>query len=135
MYLNVEGEKGGGFSFFTDYCFHELNVLCGVGSHHKLHPVVRERASKNLIKGPIFGGSQKEKPDIGDPIRVLLRPGDAVLAHQRLGHSGGINLHKRMRKNLYFRILHKEHDKNWEATLNGHLFTQYEGLHHLIDDM
>lgn len=91
--------------------------------------------NKGLVKGPMIFGGRKIKPDIGQPIRVLMRPGDAVLAHQRLGHSGGINLHEKTRKNLYYRLHHKNHDDLWKPTLNGSVFTEFEGLHHLVDDL
>lgn len=69
---------------------------------------------------------------MGHPIRVLLRPGDACLAHQRLGHGGGINLNSATRKNLYFRVKHKRHDDFLDQILQGcDVFTEYEGIRNL----
>lgn len=45
---------------------------------------------------------------MGVPQRVLLSPGDAVLAHQRLAHCAGLNLSAQTRKNLYFRVEHEK---------------------------
>lgn len=102
------------------------------GSHHNLHPVVTQRWRDGLIdQFNVFGGHQF-KPDLGEPIRVLMRPGDAVIAHQRLGHSGGINLSNMIRKNLYFRIFHKRHDQMIEKVLTESLFAEFEGVHHLL---
>lgn len=42
--------------------------------------------------------------DVGRPLRVLLRKGDGVIAHQRLAHSGGYNLSDKVRMNIYFRV-------------------------------
>lgn len=38
----------------------------------------------------------------------MLSPGDAVIAHQRLAHCAGLNLSTKIRKNLYFRVEHKQ---------------------------
>lgn len=106
------------------------------GSHFKLHSVVRQRWKAGLIKGHgIFGSTPSEKPKIGKPIRVLMKPGDVVIAHQRLGHAGGINLHDIVRKNLYFRMNHKQHNEKVYDMLNGSVFTEYEGLHNLHRDI
>lgn len=72
---------------------------------------------------------------MGQPVRVLLRPGDACLAHQRLGHAGGINLHSETRKNLYFRISHKRHDEFLDKILEGTaLFVEFDGIRRLVGD-
>lgn len=107
------------------------------GSHFKLHEVVRQRWKDNLIKGhAIFGGhGNSQKPNIGFPQRLLMNPGDVVLVHQRLGHAGGINLHEEPRKNLYFRIRHRDHvEKVWDL-LEGSVFYEYDGVTHLEDDI
>lgn len=54
---------------------------------------------------PQFRGSNL---DVGESRRVLLAPGDAVIAHQRLAHCAGLNLSPKIRKNLYFRVEHKQ---------------------------
>lgn len=105
------------------------------GSHVKLHEVVRERWEKGLIDGASVFGGRDSKPDIGPSKRLLTKPGDVILAHQRLGHSGGINVHPKTRKNLYFRIHHKNHEENVENVIKGSVYTEYEGLHHLVDDL
>lgn len=46
------------------------------------------------------------KPSVGPAVRVLLHPGDAVIAHQRLAHCPGFNLCDTVRKNVYFRVTH-----------------------------
>lgn len=101
------------------------------GSHVKLHEVVRDRWEKGLIDGTSVFGGRESKPDIGPSKRLLTKPGDVILAHQRLGHSGGINVHPKTRKNLYFRIRHKNHEALVEQVIKGSVYTEYEGLHHL----
>ena len=106
--------------------------LAWPGSHHKLHAGVAEKVRNNEIKDPhsIFAGTREQRPNIGEPIRVLMRPGDAVLAHQRLGHTGGPNLGAHVRKNLYLRVHNKKHDKYLETgeLLNGSVFCEYRGV-------
>lgn len=106
------------------------------GSHVKLHPVVLDRWQRGLIKGAgtVFGG-KAHKPNVGEPIRVLMSPGDVVLAHQRLAHSGGLNVYSEWRKNLYFRVRHKRHGQLIEKVLTGSVYTEYEGLHHLVPNI
>lgn len=85
---------------------------------------------QGLVDGNnVFGLGPAPKPDVGDPLRVRMRPGDVVIAHQRLGHSGGINLHPAIRKNLYFRIRHKRHPALLQEAWSGSLWTEYESLH------
>lgn len=48
--------------------------------------------------------------DCGEPVRLLLQPGDVFVAHQRLAHASGINLTNETTKNVLFRILHTELD-------------------------
>lgn len=102
------------------------------GSHHVLHPAVKDRVDKGLIKDPhsIFAGTREQRPNIGAPIRVQMKPGDAVLAHQRTGHSGGPNLGPHIRKNLYLRVMNKNHDKYLSSgeLLNGSVWTEYAGV-------
>lgn len=108
------------------------------GSHFKLHRVVRQRWKDGLIKGhQIFGGHGPHKPKVGDPQRLLLNPGDVVLAHQRLGHAGGVNLHENPRKNLYFRIHRIGHFniQNVFKMLEGSVFDEYDGLQHMGEEM
>lgn len=109
----------------------QLNVW--PGSHIALHDLIKDRASKGLIDGPnTLHCDGDGNLDIGQPIRVLLKPGDAVLAHQRLGHAGGINLVDQIRKNLYFRVRHKKH-KDWvEQVWRGSVWKEFEGLHPLV---
>lgn len=107
-------------------------LLVWPGSHHVLHAGVRERVEKGLIKDPhaIFAGPPESRPQIGDPIRVLMRPGDAVLAHQRLGHQGGPNVGSHVRKNIYLRVMNQKHDKFLSSgeLLNGSVFAEFHGV-------
>lgn len=110
--------------------------LAWPGSHYPLHDGVAERVREGRIKDPhaIFAGTREERPDIGAPIRCLLRPGDAVLAHQRLGHCGGPNLGNNVRKNLYLRVMNRQHDSYLSSgeLLNGSVWTEYAGVREVL---
>lgn len=111
-------------------------LLVWPGSHHVLHPGVAERVRENRIKDPhsIFAGTREERPDIGNPMRVLMAPGDAVFAHQRLGHTGGPNLGPYIRKNIYLRVQNKRHDHYLSSgeLLNGSVWTEYAGVREVL---
>lgn len=102
------------------------------GSHHVLHPGVAERVRNGSIKDPhsIFAGPRDQRPQIGSPMRVLMEPGDAVLAHQRTGHTGGPNLGPYVRKNIYLRVQNRKHDHYLQSgeLLNGSVWTEYAGV-------
>lgn len=70
-----------------------------------------------------------KRPIIGNAIRVLMKETDVVIAHQRLGHAGGINMCDTIRKNVYFRVVHKRHEEFQKEYLSGRCpFTEFEGL-------
>lgn len=100
--------------------------------------VLRFLLQQNLItdNGYNIFGYGPSKPDMGQPIRVLLRPGDVCIAHQRLGHAGGVNLHSETRKQLYYRVRHKKHDDFLDQILEGcSVFTEFEGIKDLVGDL
>lgn len=106
------------------------------GSHLILHPLVHDRAKKGLITDPYSVFNDIERPDIGKSLRVPMKPGDVVLAHQRLGHVGGPNLGENIRKNLYFRVSHSKHDKFLKSgeLLTGWVWTEYHGVRDVIEE-
>lgn len=67
---------------------------------------------------PFQGGSRDDliterwtdRVDCGEPVRLLLNPGDIFVVHQRLAHASGINLTGDIGKNVLFRILHADLD-------------------------
>lgn len=95
---------------------------------------MRDRWERDLIDGHGIFGGKKHKPDIGEPIRVLLSPGDVVIAHQRLGHGGGVNLTEATRINLYYRVHHVRHEQLLDAYMRGSVFTECGGLRGLLDE-
>lgn len=73
------------------------------------------------------------KLDCGLPKRVLLHPGDAFIAHQRLAHAAGINLCDIVRKNVYFRVLHARLDDfMYQLMRSSTPWTGFTGLQDLL---
>lgn len=72
---------------------------------------------------------KSNKMDVGTPERVLLRPGDVVIAHQRLARSPSTNLCDSTGKNIYFRVTHARLDDLLDAYLKSKSpWVGFEGL-------
>lgn len=104
------------------------------GSHLKTHLAMREAVRNNPVE-EVFDSFRKNKPDVGLPIRLLLKPGDVVVGHQRLAHAAGNNLCDIVRKNVYLRIHHVNLDNFLEEQLHSKTpWVGYEGLSHLLPE-
>lgn len=100
-------------------------------SHYKTHLHLRE-IIKNTTKGEdIMFNWRKSKPDIGEPIRTLVKRGDVIIAHQRVGHCPGFNFWTQTRKNIYFRVMHRNLDDLIEEFLESD--TPWVGFNGLKD--
>lgn len=83
----------------------------------------------------IMPAFRKKKLDLGNPKRVLMQPGDAVLVHQRVGIAPGINLTDNVRKMVVFRVLHTEFDHLLKEYSHARLpFVGYEPIQDLVED-
>lgn len=71
------------------------------------------------------------KTNVGEPKRVLVHPGDAFIAHQRLAHAAGVNISEIIRKNVYFRIVHAARDTFFHQYI--HSDTPWIGFYGLSD--
>ncbi len=85
------------------------NLIVFPGSHHRLHPLLREQvmSGSGLFSDEMDG----TKPVLANPTNVLLAPGDVVIAHQKLAHRVGPNFSADVRYQLYFRVRHAEHER------------------------
>lgn len=76
-----------------------------------------------------------KKIDVGLPTRVLLKPGDAFIVHQRLANTQGINLTSRAAKFVTFKIAHTDYDELLDGFLDSKLpFTGFEPLQDIVVD-
>lgn len=81
-----------------------LHVFPGSHLHEPLHRYYLEK-----IDDDSQGEADTSKPDLGESVQVLLRPGDVVIAHQLLAHRVGVNTSEHIRYQLYYRVCHKDH--------------------------
>ncbi|CAN8065204.1 unnamed protein product [Agarophyton chilense] len=98
------------------------------GSHLITHATMREiiQTHEADMVIPTF---KARKADVGAPRRVLVKRGDAFIAHQRVAHAPGINAWHMTRKNIYFRVRHKRHDELLnEFNLSPTPWVGYEGI-------
>lgn len=82
-----------------------LHVFPGSHLHSGLQKYYVEK-----INDDDQGEADVSKPDLGESVQVLLRPGDIVLAHQLLAHRVGVNTSEHIRYQLYYRVQHKDHE-------------------------
>ena len=59
-------------------------------------------------------------PLLGTAVPVMLRPGDIVLAHPDLAHTGGPNFGSHIRSMVYFRVKSGVDPEEWQATVHRH---------------
>lgn len=78
---------------------------------------------------------RSSKLHCGPSQRVLLHPGDAFIAHQRLAHAAGINLCDVIRKNVYFRVHHARlEDLVYQLMRSSTPWTGFTGLQDLLPE-
>lgn len=74
-----------------------------------------------------------DMPDLSDGVQMLTNPGDVVFAHQKLAHRGGPNGSQDIRYQIYFRLSHKNHQKNQDAGgLLDDLWLEFDGLRDVL---
>eukprot|EP01038_Epipyxis_sp_PR26KG_P007019 gene7019-9589_t len=96
------------------------NLCLHSGSHHTLQSYLKNYALKVISNtsttAPFINPEQYhrelriEKPDLGEPVQILLKKGDVIIVHSRVGHRGGPNLSESIRKMVYFRVSHHQHN-------------------------
>lgn len=91
-----------------------LHVFPGSHLHEGLHTYYRDK-----INDDEQGEADSGKPDLGESVQVLLRPGDIVIAHQLLAHRVGVNTSEHIRYQLYYRVKHKDHDEFKNHIINN----------------
>jgi hypothetical protein len=83
------------------------NFTVWPGSHHLLEAHFREYGPEALR------GGIPQIP-IGDPVQLMVEPGDVVLCHYELAHSAAVNISDADRYAVYFRLwLNDIDDRRW----------------------
>merc|ERR1712032_133911 len=91
-----------------------LNVFPGSHLNPQLH-----RYYLSTINDEVAGESDDKKPDLGEAVQVLLKPGDVVIAHQLLAHRIGENTSEHIRYQLYYRVKHRQHEEFKERIVHN----------------
>lgn len=78
---------------------------------------------------------RSKKLDAGSQKRVLLRPGDVVIAHQRLPNAMAMNLTNAVAKHVYFRVVHAQMDDFMDTFIKSPTpWTGFKGLQSLLPE-
>ena len=97
------------------------------GSHRKFAAHFREHDPRTFVDGT-------PRIDIGAPVAVCGRAGDAVLAHYLLGHGVGPNTSPHVRYMTFHRLTRRDHDATrWESMSDEWL--QWDGLRDLAAEL
>jgi len=95
------------------------------GSHLSLQSKIKDIVARG--DGSFSMESLADKPNLGNPTQILAKPGDIVLAHQKLAHRGGPNFSPHVRYQTYFRLSHIQHEELKISALDN-VFLEFEGV-------
>jgi len=124
---HVDGFGEGSHSPFTclvGVCLSDTEEACSgelgvhAGAHWGLQAAVREQVSTGSTTFSGLDGAGGPRPDLGPPLSLLLRKGDAVVCHQKLPHRGMPNYSPNIRYQVYFRVAHVQLAQHREAWLD-----------------
>lgn len=108
------------------------NFAVHPGSHISLQREVAERVRRAQGEDGddalfSFLDSDQRKPDLGEPLQLLLEPGDAVFVHQKVAHLGAPNFSAVTRTACFFRLRHVDHYALVERWLDD-VWLPFDGL-------
>lgn len=96
------------------------NFTVWPGTHARNAAYFRAHGPKSLLEG-------MPKVELGEPVQIIGRAGDVVLAHYLLSHGVSCNLSPHVRYAIYFRLTHVDHARQrWESMADEWL--QWEGM-------
>jgi ectoine hydroxylase-related dioxygenase (phytanoyl-CoA dioxygenase family) len=103
------------------------NVWVWPGSHRQHERVYAREGVRALLP---HGGQAAllDPPEpYGEPVPILARRGDVLLAHYLLGHATGANTSDHVRRIVYHRLVAVGHEHRWADTLTD-AFTEFAPL-------
>ncbi|GHI52669.1 phytanoyl-CoA dioxygenase family protein [Streptomyces rubradiris] len=96
--------------FMTDQSSDDTgNLFVWPGTHRDHANLFRERGPEAFTTYPRVPLPERDQ--------VRGRPGDMLLKHYLLGHNGGHNTSDSVRRTVYFRLRHREHEAKWREAL------------------
>jgi hypothetical protein len=109
------------------------NLWVWPGSHVSHQRLFNERGTDVLQDCGGHATLLDPPVDVGEPVPVLGRRGDVVLAHFLLGHNKGGNTGSHQRRTLYYRLAVDGHPKRWQSTFLD-AWTEYPRIRSLVVD-
>lgn len=113
------------FTLLVGVCLSECtstgsgNFAVHPGAHWHLQENVKTQVARKSVDFSNFEFDENSsKPDLGKPVELLMRPGDCVVAHQKLPHLGMPNCSPDVRYQVYFRLQHVNHEAIVDAWLD-----------------
>ena len=108
------------------------NIWVWPGSHRQHEHVYGRVGVRGLLP---YGGQAAllDPPEFYDePVPILARRGDVLLAHYLLGHATGANTSDHVRRVVYHRIVAEGHEDRWASTLTD-AFHEFEPVRGTLD--
>lgn len=103
------------------------NLWVWPGSHLS-HAEMFETRGVHVLKESGGHSTLAQPPlDLGEPVPVLAKRGDLLLAHYLLGHNSGGNTGAATRRAVYYRLASADLETRWEASL-ADPFLEYPDL-------
>lgn len=96
------------------------NLTVWPGTHHIYEQYFREHGPEALLNGmpPVA---------IPEPVQVLAKAGDIIMAHYELAHGVAQNVSPHPRYAIYFRLYHVDHDLHGHETM-ADIWREWEGM-------
>ena len=120
------------------------NLAVHPGSHHTLQPFLKRYSAACDHTGIDPTNTEliterrmqavalvQQKPILDEPVEVKLNKGDVVFALHKVAHLGTPNFSEGVRKQVYFRVSHKNLDKIRHAALED-IWIEYEGMSEVL---
>lgn len=104
---------------------HAGNLWVWPGSHLDHQRLFRDRGTRVLMSVGGHALTLDPPPALAEPVPLMARRGDLLLAHFLLGHNTGGNTAERVRRIVYYRLSCEGHKDRWEETFLDP-FTEYE---------
>lgn len=100
------------------------NLTVWPGTHHIYERYFREKGPEALLHGmpPVA---------IPEPVQLLAKAGDVIMAHYELAHGVAQNVSPHPRFAIYFRLYHVDHDQHGHETM-ADIWREWEGMKGIV---
>jgi ectoine hydroxylase-related dioxygenase (phytanoyl-CoA dioxygenase family) len=100
------------------------NLTVWPGTHHLYEQYFRENGPQALLNGmpPVA---------LPEPVQVLAKAGDIIMAHYELAHGVAQNVSPHPRFAIYFRLYHIDHDHYSQDAMTN-IWREWEGMKGIV---